>query len=224
MQSCYTQWYTIANPHINHSQRPTSPEKRCSIPSAAKCQTLEKKYYFVNLYHPVWINNGFWIILNRKYNSVAGIATRHGMNAPGFEPWYWGTRDFLSPCPFKPVLGPTQPPIEWVTGTFFGVKLPGRGVLYSSTSSAWSYIQCSHTATSLLRLHCHVTRVRTFFFFFCIHSGFILHYDSNDMLHDLTLQLRLNGLTIDHPPLNFLLHFLKNLRGLSFCLSAIQTD
>jgi hypothetical protein len=41
-----------------------------------------------------------------------GIATRYGLDGPGIES-RWG-RDF--PQPSRPVLWPTQPPIQWVPG------------------------------------------------------------------------------------------------------------
>ena len=41
-----------------------------------------------------------------------GTATRYGLDGPGIES-RWG-RDF--PHPFKRVLGPTQPPVQWVPG------------------------------------------------------------------------------------------------------------
>jgi len=41
-----------------------------------------------------------------------GITTRYGLDGPGIESrWGW---DF--PHPSRPVLGPTQPPIQWVPG------------------------------------------------------------------------------------------------------------
>jgi len=57
-------------------------------------------------------------------NSSVGIATRYGLDGPGIES-RWG-RDF--PYPSRPALGPTQPPIQWVPGSFPGVKRPGRGL------------------------------------------------------------------------------------------------
>jgi hypothetical protein len=52
---------------------------------------------------------------------------------------------FLFTTDPRPVLGPTQPPIQWVSGALsLGVKRPGRKADYSAASSsevknAWSY-------------------------------------------------------------------------------------
>jgi len=52
---------------------------------------------------------------------------------------------FLFTTASRPALGPTQPPIQWVTGTLsLGVKRPGREGDHSPPSSAeiknaWSY-------------------------------------------------------------------------------------
>ena len=45
-------------------------------------------------------------------DSSVGIATRYGLDGPGIES-RWG-RDF--PHPSRPILGPTQPPVQWVLG------------------------------------------------------------------------------------------------------------
>jgi hypothetical protein len=45
-------------------------------------------------------------------DSVVGIATRYELDGPGIES-RWG-RDFHLPS--IPVLGPTQPPVQWVPG------------------------------------------------------------------------------------------------------------
>ena len=61
--------------------------------------------------------------------SAVSIATRYG---PGIES-RWEC-DFLHP--FIPALGPTQPPIQWVPGSFLEVKRPGRDVDQPTPSSA----------------------------------------------------------------------------------------
>ena len=60
--------------------------------------------------------------------SVAGTATRYGLDGPGIES-RWGGRDF--PHPSTPALRPTQAPIQWVE-SFPGEKRPGRGVEHPS--------------------------------------------------------------------------------------------
>ena len=50
-----------------------------------------------------------------RHRSV-GIATRYGLEGPGIES-RWG-RDFLHPS--RTALGPTQPPIQWVPGIYWG--------------------------------------------------------------------------------------------------------
>ena len=57
-------------------------------------------------------------------NSSVGIATRYRLHGPGFE--CWRTRDF--PHLFRPALGPTQRPIQWVPDLFLRDKAAGRGV------------------------------------------------------------------------------------------------
>jgi len=42
--------------------------------------------------------------------SVIGIATGYGLDGPGFK--FRRVRDFLHQS--RPVLGPTQPPVQWV--------------------------------------------------------------------------------------------------------------
>jgi len=57
-------------------------------------------------------------------DSSVCIATGYGLDGPGIESW-WGW-DF--PHLSRPVLGPTQPPVQWIPALSWGVK-SGRGVM-----------------------------------------------------------------------------------------------
>jgi hypothetical protein len=60
---------------------------------------------------------------------------------------------FFFPTASKPALGPTQPPIQWVTGAVSpGVKLPRCEADHSPPSSAevknaWSYTSNPHMSS-----------------------------------------------------------------------------
>ena len=66
-----------------------------------------------------------------------GIATHYGVEGPDIESRW--RRDF--PHPSIPALGPTQPPIQWVSGLSRGGggKLPGCGV-NPHLAPSWSVI------------------------------------------------------------------------------------
>ena len=65
-----------------------------------------------------------------RYSSV-GIATRYGLDGPGID-CRWG-RDF--PHPFRPALESHPASCAMGTGSFPGVKRPGRGVDHPSPSN-----------------------------------------------------------------------------------------
>ena len=64
-------------------------------------------------------------------DSVGDMATRYELDSPGIESW-WGR---VFPYPFRPDLGPTQPPVQWIAGLFPGVKRPGRGADHPARSN-----------------------------------------------------------------------------------------
>jgi hypothetical protein len=63
---------------------------------------------------------------------VVGIETGYGLDGPGIES-RWG-RDFLHI--FRPALGPTQPPVQWVPGLSRSKERPGRNADPTPPSSA----------------------------------------------------------------------------------------
>jgi hypothetical protein len=55
---------------------------------------------------------------------------------------------FLFSIAYRPTLGPTQPPIQWVPGALSaGVKRPGREAYHSPLSSAEAKNTWSNTST-----------------------------------------------------------------------------
>ena len=68
---------------------------------------------------------------NRGPGSIVGIATGYGVDGPGIEPRWW--RDF--PHLSRPVLRPTQPPLQWVPDFSPGKERPGRDADPSPPSS-----------------------------------------------------------------------------------------
>jgi len=63
--------------------------------------------------------------------SSVGIATDYGLDSPGSNPG--GDEIFR---PFRPALGPTQPPVKWVPGLSLGKVRPERAADHSPPSSA----------------------------------------------------------------------------------------
>ena len=66
---------------------------------------------------------GQLLVVDVGRDSSVGVATRYLLDCPEIECW-WG-RDF--PHLSRPALGPNQPPIQWVTGSYLGLNRPERG-------------------------------------------------------------------------------------------------
>jgi hypothetical protein len=77
--------------------------------------------FYVSLCNLIIILSKSLPIWERSRDSSVGIANRYGIDGPGIES-RWG-RDFLHPS--RPALGPTQPPIQLVSGLFPGGKATG---------------------------------------------------------------------------------------------------
>jgi hypothetical protein len=54
-------------------------------------------------------------------DSIVSVMTHYGLDGPGIES-LWG-QDFLRPS--RPAVGPTQPPVQWVSGFLPGGKVAG---------------------------------------------------------------------------------------------------
>jgi hypothetical protein len=78
------------------------------------------------------VNAGMNIRLQALRDSSVGIMTRYGLDCPGIESRCG--RYFPAPVQTGPVAHPASCTIG--TGSFPGVKRPGRGVEYSLLSSA----------------------------------------------------------------------------------------
>jgi hypothetical protein len=82
----------------------------------------------------------------RSRDSAVGIATGYGLEDRGSEfETRWG-KNFHFSTSSRPALGPTQPPIQWISEALSpGIKRPGREDDHSPPTSAevkkvWIYI------------------------------------------------------------------------------------
>jgi len=91
--------------------------------------------------HPVY----HFPMINFSEGSSVSIVTKLQVGRP--EKWF-----FLFATASRPLLVPTQPPLQWVSGSLsLGVKRPGRDshfYLVPRSKNAWSF-----TSTLPIRLH-----------------------------------------------------------------------
>jgi hypothetical protein len=85
---------------------------------------------------------------HQGWDSVVGIETRYGLDRPGIE-FRWG-RDF--PHPSRLALGAYPAFNTLGTGSFPGVKRPGRGVDHPPHLPPWLKKEWSCTSTRPLGL------------------------------------------------------------------------
>ena len=72
------------------------------------------------------------VVITKDRDSSFGIMTGYGLGCPEIESRLG--REF--PHNFRPAVGPTQLPIQWVPCLSQGVKRPGRDVDHPRPSSA----------------------------------------------------------------------------------------
>jgi hypothetical protein len=79
---------------------------------------------------------------------VVGVATSYGLDGPRFE-FQKGNETFPTPEPFRPALGPPQPPIRWVPGLFPRRKAAWREADHLTPSSGDVKNEWSCTSAAL---------------------------------------------------------------------------
>ena len=137
---CRTVWYCSYN-HITYVQTVTWRKRRKLY--LKNCVTQGKLLQYckiVTAFLMCLVTLTAWNVqsaldLTKGGDSSVGIATCYGLDGPGIES-RWG-RDF--PHPSRPALGPTQPPVQWVPGLSPGVKRPGSGADYPTSSKCRGY-------------------------------------------------------------------------------------
>jgi hypothetical protein len=84
---------------------------------------------------------------------LGAVALGHWLDDRGFDSRQ-GLGIFLFTTASRPVLGPTQPPIQWTPGALsVGVKRPGREADHSPPSSVEVKNEWSYTSTPPVCLH-----------------------------------------------------------------------
>jgi hypothetical protein len=104
-----------------------------------------------NIRVPEWISTQHFSVHGPR--QLSGIALGYELDVRGFE-----SRQrlgiFLYITASRLSLGPTQPPVQWVTGTLpLEVKRPGREADHSPPSSAEVKNAWSYTSTPTICLH-----------------------------------------------------------------------
>ena len=118
------------------------------------------RFIYVFIYIFIYLFSLSWV---RVFYLVKPIG--YGLGDPGFE--FRLVQEIFSSCKtFEEALGPTQPPIQWVTVSFSGIELLKRDVNHSQFSAVinneWSY-----TFTASACLHA-VGNQRFRFNFICL--------------------------------------------------------
>jgi hypothetical protein len=87
------------------------------------------------------------------FQSVQRWAKGWTIGVLGFDSWR-GVGIFLFTTAYRTALGPTQPPIQWISGVLsLGVRWPGREADHSTISSAEAKNAWRYTSTPPTRLH-----------------------------------------------------------------------